>query len=148
MKKLNITVAGHTNTGKSTVAQLIKEALHEHGIPSIIKDERLSVGWMMNQAKRLEGLRKDALEVGIEVVQVSREPTRQKKQQVILVKDETAGLMLFKDLKALEADLKERGFDASSDYPLLMENLLRGESFATKTTSYEWYAVNDGPIEE
>lgn len=68
--------------------------------------------------------------------------------KVLVVNDENAGIMLFKDLKAFEADCKSRGMDAGSDYKLMMENLLRGESFADKTTSFEWYTVHEGPVPE
>lgn len=64
-----------------------------------------------------------------------------KTRYILRVTDEDNGVMYFHDLDAFQRDCKQRGIDASSDYPLLMERLKAGEEFADATTEYKWVEV-------
>lgn len=39
MKELKITISGRNNTGKTTVARVIQDALEAHGIHVLVRDE-------------------------------------------------------------------------------------------------------------
>jgi len=79
MNDIKITVAGATNTGKSTVIQLIERALIEHGIDynfkegdQEIRDRGNRFAYIESFDARLEGL-KDKLNIEISTVQANRE---------------------------------------------------------------------------
>jgi hypothetical protein len=114
--------------------------------------DEMPEGFQTKYWKKPVSSRRAYKKLGYKAVEVTLTPTdpppRITNAKVIVVRDETAGVMLFRDMDALAKDCKERGFDASSDYPLMMENLARGESFTTKTTLYEWSVIHDGPIPE
>ena len=62
--------------------------------------------------------------------------------RIIQITDETAGIMTVASFEEFEQHCIEYGLnDGGSDYPLLVKALWKGESFATKTTLYEWVTI-------
>jgi adenylylsulfate kinase-like enzyme len=72
MKNLTIYIAGHTNSGKSTVAQLVAQALLTAGFNVEVQDEVLREGWLGNQEKRVEALTKGPHHIKVQTVQLNR----------------------------------------------------------------------------
>lgn len=71
---LKIRIEGTANSGKSTIAILIKEALDKAGIESKILDEEMFIDFYEQgaQSKRIEAIKKRGLQVEIEVNQLNR----------------------------------------------------------------------------
>ena len=76
MKHLSIMVAGTTGSGKTTVANLIRDALAEHGIRATVRDDHRTAYHGVEsvlQKKRLEAIRGN--KVVITATRVRREST-------------------------------------------------------------------------
>lgn len=70
---LLITVEGTVNTGKSTIAALITQALFAQGIDNVsLYDENMREEWINDQPKRLKALADKGLEAIIVVNQVRK----------------------------------------------------------------------------
>lgn len=66
MKKIRIEIGGRSNTGRTTIAELIRKTLEENGIEATIEDTDIDRR-MHLQPQRLEALKKDPPSVHIKV---------------------------------------------------------------------------------
>jgi len=65
---MKITIEGDLKSGKSTLAQLIKETLQAHGIEVQVEDEPLTMGWYTKNTQRLEKIADDGMPVVIKTL--------------------------------------------------------------------------------
>ena len=65
---MRILIQAPIGGGKSTMAQLIKEALELYGIDATIEDEQLALGWVEDNEDRLDALGAKGLSVNIKTL--------------------------------------------------------------------------------
>lgn len=67
-KAVRIDVVGFTASGRSTVMQIIANALQQHGIAANVHDEEHSASFAVNKHRRIAALVEDGLTVDIHQV--------------------------------------------------------------------------------
>jgi hypothetical protein len=130
MQTLYVTINGDPNTGKSSLAKFIKDALWLYGIDVSVDDEPHSEKWEDMQHLRLHELAEKKVAVHINVIN--------RPLKLLVVVDENAGPMVFRTLEDFIEDATERGITDGSDWTLLLEKLKAGEEFSDKTTLFTW----------
>ncbi len=72
MSDIKVLIAGTTRTGKTTISQLIKDALEIHGINVVVCDDGNFNEIHQFQCNRLTALREKEINVNIETIRSRR----------------------------------------------------------------------------
>lgn len=73
--EITITIAGRLNSGKSTIALAVAQALVSAGLRVAVVDEPLNEGWNARQNMRLAELGRKDVKVLVKTVNINRSAT-------------------------------------------------------------------------